>query len=166
MAGPAISIHDARQLQRLRALRLQRAREAAAAATAAQAAAADAVRACEAAVAADRRALEALAQALVSGLAAQLPRWADVAGAQRERLVDRLERDEDALITAEERLEQAEEAAQAARAALTRALAREDAGQGLLLGARRQRMQRLEQQAELEAEDQGRRPAAWRGGAR
>jgi hypothetical protein len=101
-----------------------------------------------------------LADAVVTTLAPSLPRWSGMVSATRERMADRLERDEFALTEEEHLLEQAQEHAQQAGAELTRALAREDAVRGLAQQARKAVLHAREQRVELEIEDQGRRPAA------
>lgn len=151
---------DAGQLLRLRALRVQRAREACAKARAEVAKVQAAIRERQQAIARSRREMTELADAVVTTLAPTLPRWSDMVAATRERLADRLERDEYALVEEEHELEQAQERAQQAGAELTRALAREDAVRGLATQARRAVLHAREQRIELEIEDQGRRPAA------
>jgi len=147
-------LHDAQQLHRLRGLRVQRARDAVAAALRNLAAAAATVQERQRAVEQGRRRIDALAHALVHALASKLPRWSTTATAQRERLEDRLERDEFELIDDQRRLEEAQEQAQRARAELTRALAREDAVNGLVDETRRARASWREQRVERELEDQ------------
>jgi hypothetical protein len=154
------SVHEAKQLQRLRTLRVQRARERCTAAAAAVEQAQQAVHDRQRAIARSQQAIEDLAQAVVTTLAPRMPRWCDMVAAQRERLADRIERDEDALISDEQALEQAQEKSQQARAELTRALAREDAAQGLTHSARRARTQVLDRRVELEVEEQLRRTGA------
>ena len=153
---PALpSPRDARQLLRLRALRVGRARDAV---RAAQAAVDDACRAVaerERAIGLGRARIDALQRSLVGALAPRLPRWSTVALAQRDALADRLERDEFALIDAEQALERAQDGLQQARAALTRALAREDAVAGLADDALRARRQSADTRAERELEDLG-----------
>lgn len=145
---------EAQQLWRLRQLRVQRARDACAAAQAAVAQAQHAVHERQRRIAQWRRQIDTLALAVVNELAPRLPRWSGIVVAQRDKLADRLEREEYALIGDEHRLEQAQEAAQQARAELTRALAREDAVQGLVQQARRALGQARERRAEVELEDQ------------
>jgi hypothetical protein len=154
--------HEAQQLLRLRSLRVGRARDAVRTAQAAVDTAAALVRDRERALRAGRDRIDALEQALIGRLAPRLPRWSTMALAQRDALADRLERDEVALIDDEHALEQALESLQQARAALTRALAREDAVSGLVGDTLRARRQRLEARAERELEDLGapRRAAA------
>jgi hypothetical protein len=147
-------LRDAQQLHRLRSLRVQRAREQVAAALPAVDAAAAAIQARQRTIERGRHQIDALAHALVHGLAPRLPRWSATASAHLERLADRLERDEYALIGEQRRLEEAQEAVQRARAELTRALAREDAVGGLVDETRRARASRREQRVESELEDQ------------
>jgi hypothetical protein len=145
---------ETRQLLRLRTLRVQRAREAVAQAQAGVDAAARAVEERQGSIERAQREMDALAHALVHGLAPRLPRWSEIAAAQRDRLADRLEREEYALIDDEHALEQAHERVQKARAELTRALAREDAVRGLAGEAQRAVMQAREQKLERESDDQ------------
>jgi flagellar biosynthesis chaperone FliJ len=148
--------HEAQQLCKLRALRVQRAREGVAKAQAECARVEEVVRKRQHEVDTTRRAGEDLQNAVVTSLVPSLPRWSEVAGAQRERLTDQLERLEYALVQDEHRLEQAQEAVQAARAELTRALAREDTVRDLAKQAQRAFALKREQLAEREIEDQGR----------
>jgi hypothetical protein len=152
--------HEAQQLCRLRALRVQRLQARCAQARDALEAAAQAVRQRRLRVAEHQDRLARLAQAVVTDLAPHLPRWAGMAQAQRDRLVDRLERDQYALIDDEQALEQAQDALARAMSDLTRALAQEDAVKDLARLAHRARRQHLEQRGERELEDQlSRRPA-------
>src|SRR5882672_3692814 len=146
---------EAQQLCKLRALRVQRAREGVALAQAEAQQAADAVRQRLQQIERVRRSLDDLQHAVVTSLAPSLPRWSDVTTAQRERLADRLEREEYGLIQDERVLEAAEEKLQQARAELTRALAREDVVRDLAKQARRAQVHEREQRAERELEDQG-----------
>ena len=146
--------HEAQQLFRLRTLRVQRAREQCAREQTLVAQAAHAVRERQRQIERGRRAMDALSHAVVHTLAPRLPRWSSVAGAQRERLADRLERDEYALIDDERRMEEAEERLQQARAELTRALAREDAVRGLTQQVRKAHGRERELRSERELEDQ------------
>jgi hypothetical protein len=154
--------HEALQLCKLRALRVQRAREGVVQAQAEVDRAAEQVKERERNVEHLRDALEKLQNAVVTSLIPVLPRWSSVAAAQREKLADRLAREEYALIEDERTLEAAQEKLQAARAEVTRALAREDAVRGLANETKRAHAQRREQRAELEIEDQG-RPAGING---
>jgi hypothetical protein len=147
---------EAQQLVRLRGLRVQRARERVAQAQAEVALAAEAVRSRQQQIERVRRSIEELQHAIVTSLAPSLPRWSGVTGAQQERLADRLERDEYALIQDEHGLEAAQEKLQEARAELTRALAREDVVRDLAKKARRARLSDRERRAERDLEDQGR----------
>lgn len=152
-------LQDARQLHRLRSLRVQRARARIAEAEAAVGKAAATLQDRQRLVDEGRRRLDALAHAVAYGLGAQLPRWSQTALAQRDRLADRLERDEYALIGDQRELEETQEALQRARAELTRALAREDAVAGLVGDVRRALGALREQRLEREQEDQPLRPA-------
>ncbi len=146
--------HEARQLCKLRALRVERAREGVAQAQAELAQAADAVRQRQLQIERVRRSLDELQQAVVTTLVSVLPRWSGVTAAQRERLADRLERDEYALTNDERELERAQEKLQAARSELTRALAREDAVRGLAHQTQRFHALDRERRAERDLEDQ------------
>lgn len=146
---------EAQQLHRLRELRVQRARERCAQALAEVERAAEAVRERRRQIERHRRAIDALAHAVVHSFAPHLPRWSGMAAAQRDRLADRLERDEYDLVSDEHGLEQAQEKSQQARAELTRALAREDAVRGLVQETRRAHRLAREARAEREVEDQG-----------
>jgi flagellar biosynthesis chaperone FliJ len=70
--------------------------------------------------------------------------------------VDQLERNEYGLTQDERLLEAAQEQLQQARSELTRALAREDAVQGLAREVKRARLLERDQRAERELDDQGR----------
>jgi hypothetical protein len=148
--------HEAQQLCTLRALRVQRAREGVAQAQVEVDRAAAAVVQRQHEIERARRAIEQLKHAVVTSLAPVLPRWSHITTAQQERLADRLEREEYALIDDEHALEQAQEKLQEARAALTRALAREDAVRGLANETRRAHARERERRAERDSEDQGR----------
>jgi len=150
---------EAGQLLRLRCLRVQRAREACAKAKVEVEKTQVVVQERQRAIERSQREMAALADAIVTTLAPALPRWSGMVSATRERLADRLERDEYALIDDEHQLEAAQERAQQADADLTRALAREDAVRGLAKQARSAVLHAREQRAEIEIEDQGRRPA-------
>jgi hypothetical protein len=147
---------EAQQLCKLRALRVQRAREGVAQAQSEVERAADVVRQRQQQIERVRRSIEELQHAVVTTLAPMLPRWSGVTTAQRERLTDRLERDEYALIGDERELEGAQEKLQQARAELTRALAREDVVRDLAKQARRAQTQDRDRRAERDIEDQGR----------
>jgi len=148
--------HEAQQLARLRALRVQRARERIAPAQAAAEQAAQAVRERHQKIASLRHRLAESRQAVVTSLAPTLPRWSAVTRAHLEMLVDELERHDYELMQDERTLEAAQEQLQQARAELTRALAREDAVQGLARQVKRARQLEREQRAERELDDQGR----------
>jgi hypothetical protein len=152
--------HEAAQLVRLRGLRVRRARERCSTAQAELNAAAEAVRERQRKILQLRRDMEALSHAVVHALAPQLPRWCGTVVAQRDKLADRLERDEYALISDERRQEDAQEGVHQARAELTRAMAQEDAVRGLAEQSRRAVVAVRERRAETELEDQWRTPAA------
>jgi hypothetical protein len=148
--------HEAQQLARLRALRVQRARERIAPAQATVDQAAQAVRARHQKIADLRGTITLSREAVVTTLAPSLPRWSAVTGAHLERLIDQLERNEYELIQDDRALEAAQEQLQQARSELTRALAREDAVQGLARQVKRARLIEREQRAERELDDQAR----------
>lgn len=148
--------HEAQQLARLRALRVQRAREHIAPAQAAVEQAAQAVRERQRKIASLQHQLTESRLAVVTSLAPTLPRWSALTGAHLEKLVDQLERHEYELMQDDRALEAAQEQLQQARSELTRALAREDAVQGLARQVKRARMLEREQRAERELDDQGR----------
>ena len=148
------ALREAQQLYRLRTLRVQRARERIAPAQCEVDTATAAVAAGQRAIEDCRRQLDSLVHALVHTLAPRLPRWATTASAHRDRLADRLERAEYALVGDQRELEQAQENLQRKRAELTRELAREDAVDGLVEETRHARAQWREQRAERELEDQ------------
>ncbi|NML18516.1 hypothetical protein [Azohydromonas caseinilytica] len=150
-------IREARELLRLRALRVQRLRARCAEAQQAVDEALRVLRERQRSLEARRREMAQLTHSLVHELAPALPRWAGVAGAERERLADRLERLEVALIDDEEHLEAMQEKLQQTRAELTRALAGEDAVRSLADAALRERARAQELRGEMEVEDQGRR---------
>ena len=156
MSAPLPSPREARQLVRLRTLRVQRAREACAASAACIMAAQQAVADRQRQIARVRAEQDALARSIAQGFDGGLARWSRLLVAQRDKLADRLERDEYALVGDERKLEEAQEAAAEARAELTRALAREDAVRGLLGETRKAVARVREQRAELEQEDQRR----------
>ncbi len=145
---------EAQQLVRLRTLRVQRAREACAAAAAAIAAAQQAVADRQRQINRVRAEQDALGRSMAEGFGGGLARWSRLLVVQRDKLADRLERDEYALVGDERQLEEAQEAAAQARAELTRALAREDAVRGLLGEAQKAVALLREQRAEAEQEDQ------------
>ena len=145
---------EAQQLVRLRTLRVQRAREGCAAAAAAIEAAQQAVADRQRRITRVRSEQDALGRSVAQGFDGGLARWSRLLVAQRDKLADRLERDEYALVGDERKLEEAQEAAAEARAELTRALAREDAVRGLLAESRKAVALVREQRAEAEQEDQ------------
>ncbi|NRF67254.1 hypothetical protein HLB44_09690 [Aquincola sp. S2] len=144
---------EAQQLVRLRALRVQRSRDAFTAASAAVVDAEQAVHERQRLIDRVRREIDALGESVAHGFDGQLARWSQHLVAQRDKLADRLERAEYALVGDERKLEEAQEAAAQARAELTRALAREDAVRGLHGEAKRAVGRAREQRAELEQED-------------
>jgi hypothetical protein len=150
--------HEADMLYRLRTLRVQRARERCGEAQAAVVRAEQAVRERMRLIDRSRRDIDALGHAVAHALAPTLPRWGTVAAAQREKLADRIERDEYALISDERALEEAQEQLQQARADVTRALAREGAVRDLAQETRRAYAQSRERRAERDLEDQAHRP--------
>jgi hypothetical protein len=139
---------------------VQRARDGVARAQAEVDSAAQALRARQLQVEKLRREIDELQHAIVTSLAPALPRWSGITGAQRERLADRLEREEYALVQDEHNLESAQEKLQQARAELTRALAREDVVRDIANQSRRAQVQDRDRRAEREIEDQGRPPPA------
>lgn len=155
-------IHEAKQLCRLRALRVQRARERCGEAHAVVESAAQAVRERERQIERLQRELADFQEARTHGLAPHLPRWGSMVDAHRDRLVDRLERDESGLIADERKLEQAQEQLQEARAELTRALARQDAVEGVAGEARQHRARMRERRSDVELEDLKSGPAGGR----
>lgn len=148
---------DARQWQRLRRLRVERARRALAQALDGEAAARAAVAAREAGVQRGRERLEALALHWGGAGSVDMPRWGQQVVAHREALAERLERDEYALIDEQAALDEALTLVRERRAELARAEAREAAVDATLKDQRRARQQAREQQAELDAEEAGRR---------
>ena len=150
-------IREAQQLLRLRALRVQRLRTRCAEAQVEVDEALRAVQQSQRSIESCRQDMKQLSHSLVHEQAAALPRWHGIAAAERERLADRLERLEVALIDDEEHLEAKQEALQKARAELTRALAGEDAVRSLADEARRELARAAERRGEVELEDQGRR---------
>lgn len=145
---------EAQQLVRLRGLRVQRAREACAAAAAGIAAARQAVADRQRQIARVRGEQEALGCSVAQGFDGGLARWSRQLVVQRDKLADRLERDEYALVGDERRLEEAQEAAAQAHAELSRALAGEDAARGVLQQARKAVALQRDRRAETELEDQ------------
>ena len=149
-------LHEAQQLARLRALRVQRARERIAPALAAVDQAAQAVQQRQSKIAQLRSQLSESREAVVTSLAPALPRWSAVAGAHLDRLAEQLDRNEYFLTEDDRTLEAAQEHLQQAKAELTRALAREDAVQGLAREVKRARLLERDQRAERELDEQGR----------
>ena len=145
---------EAQQLVRLRGLRVQRAREACAAAAAGISAAQQAVADRQRQIARVRAEQDALGRSVAQGFDGGLARWSRLLVAQRDKLADRLERDEYALVGDERRLEEAQEAAAQAHAELSRALAGEDAVRGLWAEARKAVSLQRDRRAESEQEDQ------------
>jgi hypothetical protein len=115
------------QWLRLRALRVERARAALRVAEQAEAVARMAVDERQRRITQGRADMEALAHDWSGASSAALPRWNGAVTAWRDALVDRLERDEYALIDEERMLEEALDALQARRAQLVRAMARQEA---------------------------------------
>lgn len=139
---------QAAQLLRLRQLRQEQAHTRHLQALQAQAAALATVRATQAQVAAHRQSRSALLTSLTT--CNELPRWADLAQAQREVLEDRLERAEYALIDDEEDLLRADRGLDQAGQAWRQALARRDGAEQALQRARSGLAAALAQQAERE----------------
>jgi len=160
MPGALPRPHEARQLCRLRSLRVQQAQAARARAQAEADAAMESVQRRQGEIADARHQLDALGQAIVQRLAPQLPRWAQLVAAQRDRLADGLERAEFALISDEEVLEQARERLERAHADLTRALAREDAVNRLAEEGRQVLHREGERRIERELDEPAQRPGA------
>ena len=154
--------HEAQQLARLRALRVQRARERIAPAQAAVDQAAQAVRSRQQKVVQLRDQLAGSREAVVTSLAPTLPRWSGVTHAHLEHLADQLERNEYGLTQDDRALEAAQEQLQQVRSELTRALAREDAVQGLARQVKKARLLEREQRVERELDDQARATGAAR----
>ena len=148
-----MNVREQGQWLRLRELRVQRAREQLAAADAACAAAQQAVLARQQAIEQCRAELRAHAESGVGAWAAHLPRWGNMFSVHRDRLAERLERAEYALIDDERALEQAQEARQQKRADLSRALAREGAVQTLVKAMGDARIQLREVRAELDNDE-------------
>lgn len=148
--------HEAKQLLKLRALRVQRAREGVAKAQEALAQVEASIQQKRRQVEQARGALEKLQAELVTTLVAALPRFGEMAGTHREKLHENVERAEYDLVLEEEKLEGAQEAVQAARAELTRALAREDTVRDLARQTQKVFLAQREQKAEVDLEDLGR----------
>lgn len=138
---------------RLRALQVERARAALAEADAAAAVAGAARQRRLSAIEAGRSRLAALAQDWSGPASTGWPRWGRTLAGWREAQLDRLERDEYALIDEERALEQAQDGVQQRRAELARALAREEAVQHLLDEQRRDAQRQHERRAEREQDE-------------
>lgn len=149
--------HEARQLVKLRGLRVQRAREGVAKAQEALHKVEESIRQRQRAVERTRTALENLQASVVTSLVPSLPRFGELAGRQRAYLAEMVERAAYALVEEERRLEGAQEALQAAKAELTRALAREDTVRDLARQAQRAFLAERERKAEVDLEDLGQR---------
>ena len=158
------SPQQARELQSLRTLRVRRARRQVADAMQEAAAAQQAVDQRRTAIRGSELALAALADAVAGPLAPSLPRWNGMVQAQRARLLDRLERDEDAMIGELRKLDEAREAVAQARLGLARAIAREDVVRDLAQQSAAVRAVTAERRVETEQSDQWPppRPAAAR----
>ena len=148
------SPQQARELQGLRTLRVRRAREQLADAMQEVAAAQLAVDRRRAGIQDSEAAIGSLAYAVVGSLAPHLPRWNGMVHAERARLLDRLERDEDAMIGESRKLDEARQAAEQARIGLTRAMAREDVVRDLARQAAAARATDAERRLEIEQSDQ------------
>jgi dTDP-4-amino-4,6-dideoxygalactose transaminase len=148
-----MNVREQGQWLRLRELRVQRAREQLAAADAACAAAQQAVLARQQAIEQCRAELRAHAESGVGAWAAHLPRWGNVFSVHRDRLAERLERAEYALIDDERALEQAQEVRQQKRADLSRAQAREGAVQTLVKAMGAERIHLREVRVELDNDE-------------
>ena len=151
---------EANQLCRLRALRVKRAEERQNEAKAVVQRALAIVCARQAAVAATLKRLDELAYSIVHELAENMPRWASLAAAERDRVDDRLERDRVALRDEEKQLDEANIKLYQARQELARARARENVVQDLAKQADRLRARTREQRAERELEDRSVRAVA------
>ena len=148
------SPQQARELQALRTLRVRRARQRLAGAMQEVTAAQLAVDRRRAAIRGSESAIGSLADAVVGSLAPHLPRWNGMVQAERARLLDRLEREEDAMIGESRKLDQARDAAAQARIGLTRAMAREDVVRDLARQAAAARAGAAERRLESEQSDQ------------
>ncbi len=147
---------EQKQWLALRALRVERAREALQAARAHADACARAVQERRERIAATRAQVRDLATAVVDRWATQMSRWATTVQRHRDVLVERLERDEYALIDDERKLEQAQEQMRMRGSDLARAMNRESAVQTMVTAMRREVAVKQELAAEREIED---RPA-------
>lgn len=148
----ALPLDDADVLRRIRTLRVERAMRLTFDARAAVDAAAAVVAQRLEQVEAIRRALDGLRETMALALAPELPRWASLIFARQQRLADQLERAEDKLLTAREKLDGAQNALQRARGELASARRREQVADDLVRGARRQMVIERERRVEREAE--------------
>jgi len=148
------SPRQARELQSLRTLRVRRARQRLAGAMQEATVARLAVDRRNTAIQVSERAIGLLADAVVGSLAQHLPRWNGMVHAERARLLDRLERDEDAMIGESRKLDEAREAVEQARLGLARAMAREDVVRDLAQQAAAARAGADERRIEIEQADQ------------
>jgi hypothetical protein len=144
MSGRCLPVlADTRQLLRLRARRGEGARAAGPAAVCHR----------QQQVARVRAEQDALVRTMAQGFDGGLARWSRQLIAQRDKLADRLERDEYALLGDERAVQEAENAAAQSRVELSRALAREDSVRGLLGRTQQAWARQRDQQAEAEQED-------------
>jgi hypothetical protein len=148
----ALPIGDAYLLCRIRTLRVERATRIASDARAAVDAASAIVAQRLDRVEAIRGSLDGLRQAIGSTLVPELPRLASLIFTRQERLADQLERAQDRLLTARERLGESQIALQRARADLAGAQRREQAAADLACRARRKRAIEHERRLERDAE--------------
>jgi hypothetical protein len=155
----ALPVNDANALHWIRTLRVERAMRPAADARAAVDAAAAVVAQRLEQVQAIRSALDGLHRAIASTLAPQLPRWSSLIFERQQRLADQLERSEDKLLAARQKLGDAQQALQRARAVLASALQREQIADDFARRARRELAIERERKLEREAEPPPR--AAW-----
>jgi hypothetical protein len=156
----ALPLGDVDVLRRIRTLRVERAMRLVADARAAVDAAGAVVSQRLERVEAIRGSLDGLREAIGSALAPELPRWASLIFTRQQRLADQLERAEDKLLTARERLHGAQNALQRARAELASAQRREQVADDLARRARRKLAIERERRLEREAEPLSR--AEWR----
>ena len=148
----ALPLGDVDVLRRIRTLRVERAMRLVAGARAAVDAADAVVAQRLERVETIRASLDGLREAIGPALAPELPRWASLIFTRQQQLADQLERAEDKLLTARERLDGAQKALQRARADLASAQRREQVADDLARRARRklaiERERRLEREAE------------------
>lgn len=147
------TVHEIGELARLRALQLRRARAAVTQGEARLAEAEGIIVRREAAVAGLDRAVGSLAERAVNELAPELARWGPTLAAERERLLARREIEAFMLADEIEAREQAARALGEARAALARAVARDDMAGALRVQVRAALAGRRERAAETEGED-------------